>query len=118
MRVSGHKMHLLKEYRKIVMECTKEHLLMGKDKVMANLSGKMANNIQASGKMVEKMEVECGKLVMEILIWVNGKMVKFQVMEYIICIRVSNIKENFQNSSNMVMANKNFLMEIIMKGTI
>lgn len=91
---------------------------MGKDKVMANLSGKMANNIQASGKMVEKMEVECGKLVMEILIWVNGKMVKFQVMEYIICIRVSNIKENFQNSSNMVMANKNFLMEIIMKGTI
>ena len=79
------------------MECIKEHSSMERDQVMANLHGKMENNIQASGKMVGKMEVECGKLAMEILTWENGEMVKYQVMEYIICIQVNNIKENFQN---------------------
>lgn len=44
-------------------------------------NGQMDRFMMDSGKMGTKLEVECGPIFKDKVIWVNGKMIKFKVLE-------------------------------------
>ena len=57
---------------------TREISFKATKKVKVYLNGQMDKFMMVNGKGVKRMEVECGKEMMEILILDNGKQVKFR----------------------------------------
>ena len=94
MKDSGKTIKYQKEYKKIKLAFIKALFLIEKGLEKDNTIGEMVSIIMGNGKMEKKMEVDIGNLINKILIWVNGKMDKLQVMECIQLILVKDMKVN------------------------
>ena len=94
MKDSGKTIKYQKEYKKIKLAFIKALFLIEKGLEKDNTIGEMVSIIMGNGKMGKKMEVDIGNLINKILIWVNGKMDKLQVMECIQLILVKDMKVN------------------------
>ena len=94
MKDSGKTIKYQKESKKIKLAFIKALLSIEKGLEEANIIGEMVSIIMGNGKMGKKMEVDTGNLINKILIWVNGKMDKLQVMGCIQLILVKDMKVN------------------------
>jgi hypothetical protein len=73
-------------------------------------NGRMERFMMVSGKMDIKLEVECGPIFKDKVIWVNGKMTKFKVLESLLWKMVQDIKVNLKTLLNMERGPKGSLM--------
>lgn len=60
------------------------------------INGLMAKYMMASGRLVKKQVVECGKHQKEILILASGLIIKYKDLVYLLLVQVTDIKDNLK----------------------